>query len=161
MIYEIYSDGATSKNGQEGAKGGWAFSINKIQGENKEWIMSGSGGEYNTTNNRMELTAIIEGLAAVQYLVDDFSSVTIYSDSAYCINCVSQCWYQSWEANDWKNSRKEPVKNKDLWEQLIPYFKDARYTFKKVKGHSGIEENEYVDKLAKEEVKKIYENNNN
>ena len=160
-MYEIYADGATSKNGQAGAKGGWAFSINKIQGENKEWIMSGSGGEYNTTNNRMELTAIIEGLAAVQYLVDDFSSVTIYSDSAYCINCVSQCWYQSWEANGWKNSRKEPVKNKDLWEQLIPYFEDARYTFKKVKGHSGIEENEYVDKLAKEEVKKIYENNNN
>lgn len=155
MIYEIFSDGATSKNGQEGAKGGWAFTINEINEGEKDWLISGSGHEFDTTNNRMELMAIIEGLAAIQHLVDDFSSITIYSDSAYCVNCVSQCWYQNWEANGWINSKKEPVKNRDLWEQLTPYFKDARYTFKKVKGHSGVEDNEYVDKLAKEEIKKI------
>ena len=158
MIYEIYTDGATSKNGQKGAKGGWAFSINEKK-EEKEWIMSGSGGEYDTTNNKMELTAIIEGLAAIQNLVEKESIDTIYvfSDSAYAINCVSQCWYKSWQNNGWRNSKKEPVKNKELWEQLIPYFEDSRYIFKKVKGHSGVEDNEYVDKLAKAAIRKLDE----
>lgn len=155
MNYEIYTDGATSMNGQEGAKGGWAFSIYEPKEEGNEWIMSGFGAEYKTTNNKMELTAIIEGLAAIQYLVNEESQITIYSDSAYAVNCVSQCWYEKWQSNGWRNSKNEPVKNRELWEQLIPYFEDNRYYFKKVKGHSGVEENEYVDKLAKDAIKKM------
>ena len=100
MQYKIFSDGATSKNGQEGAVGGWAF---LIYDEDGNWILRGTGAERNTTNNRMEMTAIIEGLAAIQDFVDDFTTITIYSDSAYCINCVAQCWYVNWQNNGWRN----------------------------------------------------------
>ena len=116
--------------------------------------MSGSGYAYDTTNNKMELKAIIEGLAAVRLLIenDDFNSIYVFSDSAYCVNCVEQKWYAKWQKNGWCNSKKEPVKNKELWKQLIPYFENPQFFFKKVKGHSGIEENEYVDKLAREAI---------
>ena len=109
----------------------------------------------------MEMTAIIEALEAIQYLDKQDSPIIIYSDSAYCINCVAQCWYVSWQKNNWYNSKKEPVKNRDLWEKLIPYFENPKYRFEKVKGHSGLKENEIVDKLAKEAIKKEIERSAN
>lgn len=72
----------------------------------------------------------------------------VYSDSAYIINCYKQKWYNKWQINDWKNSKKEPVANKELWEQLIPYFDNVMFSFEKVPGHAGHVYNEMVDQMA-------------
>lgn len=140
---EIYTDGATSNNGYVGAIGGWAFVII----ENNEIISTKSNYIVEATNNICELTAIIEACLSVKDLNKNF---IVYSDSSYCINCYEQKWYKKWIANDWINSSKKPVANKELWEKLIPFFEDSRFTFKKVKGHSINKWNNYVDKLAVE-----------
>lgn len=81
-------------------------------------------------------------------------TATIYSDSAYIINCITQKWYKKWQTNGWRNSKKEPVANRELWERLIPYFENPRFSFEKVKGHSGEKDwNDYVDRLAVEAKK--------
>ena len=72
----------------------------------------------------------------------------IYSDSAYCINCYKDKWWVKWEQNGWINSKKQPVQNKELWKRLIPFFKDARFIFKKVAAHQNNYWNNYVDELA-------------
>ena len=80
--------------------------------------------------------------------LEPFDKVEVYSDSAYCINCYQQSWWKAWLHNNWVNSKKEPIKNKELWEKLILYFQDARFQFIKVKGHNGDYWNERVDELA-------------
>ena len=148
-MYEVYTDGATSKNGAKDAPGGWAYVIIK---EGKI-IKSDSGGEKGTTNQRMELTAALRACEVIEEL-DSFATVRIYSDSAYLINCYKQNWWKNWRSNGWKNSKKEPVANQDLWEGIIPFFMKAPgYDFIKVKGHAGNETvhsywNDYVDKMA-------------
>lgn len=144
--YEIYTDGSTLGNGKDAAIGGWAFTI--YQGEHK--LTYDYGSACATTNQRMELTAILHGLKSWKNLYEtEFGSCIIYSDSAYCVNCANQHWYDRWESNGWINSQKQPVKNRDLWEELIPFFRDSRITLIKVKGHDGVELNEEVDKLAR------------
>ena len=97
----------------------------------------------------MEMMAIIKGLEALKnHYSADFVIHTVYSDSAYCMNCVNNGWWKTWTNNGWKTSTKEPVKNKELWQKLIPSFENPNIVFKKVKGHNGDEWNEYVDKLA-------------
>lgn len=142
-MIEIYTDGATSKNGSENAVGGFAYIILN----NNEVVYQEAWAVAPATNNQCELWAIIKGC---QYVEKNFSSskVTIYSDSAYCINCYKQKWYKNWIKNGWINSKKQPVKNKDLWELLIPYFENDFFKFEKVKGHSGNLYNEMVDELA-------------
>ena len=76
-------------------------------------------------------------------------SCEVYSDSAYCINCYEQKWYVKWIKNNWINSKGQKVANIDLWEKLIPFFEDADFIFKKVKGHSGLEGNERADAIAR------------
>ena len=148
-MYEVYTDGATSKNGTKDAPGGWAYVIIK---EGKI-IKSDSGGEKGTTNQRMELTAALRACEVIEE-IDSFATVKIYSDSAYLINCYKQNWWKNWRCNGWKNSKKEPVANQDLWEGIIPFFMRAPgYDFIKVKGHAGNETvhsywNDYVDKMA-------------
>ena len=145
-MYEIYTDGATSKNGYEGAVGGAAF-VMLLNGEKiAEW----SSKIEPATNNICEMLAIINACEEVDPMLNEFDKVNIYSDSAYCINCYKQFWWKAWLHNNWVNSKKEPVKNKELWERLIPYFQDARFQFIKVKGHSDNKWNNYVDKLAVE-----------
>ena len=151
--YEIYTDGSCKKNGVKDAVGGWAFIIRRYD-RNGEYIRVWfkSDWESNTTNNRMELTAILRALAWCEdirnfYRCED-DSVYVYSDSAYIINCYTQGWYRKWEKNGWINSKKKPVENRDLWEDLIPWFKLKNYHFKKVKGHAGEELNELVDSMA-------------
>ena len=150
--YEIYTDGSCKKNGTKGAVGGWAFIIRQYDENNKcigEWTKA--DWEDNTTNNRMELTAIIHavrGCGNIMYGERREGSVTVYSDSAYIINCYSQGWYHKWEKNGWINSKKKPVENRDLWEELIHWFKDENIHFKKITGHAGEEYNELVDFLA-------------
>lgn len=146
MSYMIYTDGAVSGNGKTNARGGWAYIV--IHKETGAMIECGSGGELNTTNQRMELKACIEGCEAAKRF-DANGRVEIYSDSAYLINCHSASWWKAWERNGWKNAKKQPVANRDLWENLLPYFKNpAQYSFIKVKGHAGDRYNEQVDRMA-------------
>lgn len=145
-MIEIYTDGATSKNGYDGAIGGCAYIILK----NNEIIHSQAWSLVPATNNQCEMNAIIEGCQYIEENYPTVSSVKIYSDSAYCINCYKQQWYKKWIQNGWVNSKKEAVKNKELWELLIPFFENNKFIFEKVKGHSGNVYNEMVDRMAVE-----------
>lgn len=143
-MYEIYTDGATSKNGYDGAVGGAAFIILQDGVKIFEWNKKIEPA----TNNICEMLAVINACEKASNMMNQFDSAVIYSDSAYIINCYNQFWWKAWLHNNWVNSKKEPVKNRELWERLILFFTDARFRFKKVKGHTGNEWNEYVDKLA-------------
>ena len=110
-----------------------------------------SGGAKNTTNNIMELTAVIEALK----LLKRECIVQVYSDSAYVVNCFNNGWIYNWIKNDWKTSGKESVKNKELWQELYTLTKKHKVTFIKVKGHSDNEFNNRCDALARNEIKKV------
>ena len=139
----IYTDGACSGNP---GPGGWAAIL--IYGENIKEI---SGGSENTTNNIMELTAIIEGLKALKVECE----VQVYSDSAYSVNAFNQGWIYNWMKKGWKTANGEPVKNKELWQELYDLTKKHDVTFNKVKGHSDNELNNRCDELARGEIEKI------
>ena len=145
----IYTDGACSGNP---GPGGWA-AILMAGGAKKEM----SGGERDTTNNRMELMAVIEGLKALKRPC----KVDIYSDSAYVVNAFEQNWIGKWVKNGWKNSAKAEVANSDLWKELISLTAVHNVTFHKVKGHSDNEFNNRCDELAVAEWKKISEGKGN
>ncbi len=104
------------------------------------------GGEINTTNQRMELIACIK---ALEELKTKEYPVEIYSDSAYLVNCMHQRWYEKWQKNGWRNSKKEPVENRELWERLLELIEIYHPKFVKVEGHSGIPLNERADALAR------------
>lgn len=145
----IYTDGATSFNGTEKAIGGWAYVI--INDEDQ--VINGEYGNIiGTTNNICEMTAIIKGCTAA---LEIEGTHTVYSDSSYCINCYEQKWYKRWQENGWINSSSKPVANKALWEQLIPFFENEKFIFRKIKGHSTNKWNNYVDKKAVEAKEKI------
>ena len=139
----IYTDGACSGNP---GPGGWA-SILMAGGVKKEL----SGGERDTTNNRMELMAVIEGLAALKRPC----KVDIYSDSAYVVNAFSQNWIEKWIKNGWKNSAKAEVANSDLWKRLLELTSIHTVTFHKVKGHADNAFNNRCDELAVAEWKRL------
>lgn len=142
----IYTDGSCLGNGRAENCGGYAFII---LNEDEEIISKVSKQELNTTNNRMEMKAIINGISeAINCLNSNDFIIEVYTDSAYIHNCRTQRWYKSWKNNGWKNSKKEPVKNKDLWEILSFFFEDKRFIFNKVKGHAGNKFNELVDTMA-------------
>ena len=141
----IYTDGACSGNP---GPGGWA-AILMAGGAKKEM----SGGERDTTNNRMEIMAVIEGLKALKRPC----KVDIYSDSAYVVNAFEQNWIGKWVKNGWKNSAKAEVANSDLWKELINLTAMHNVTFHKVKGHADNEFNNRCDELAVREWKKISE----
>lgn len=154
MNYKIYCDGATSNNGYENARGGWAY---LILDENDIEIYRFKEGVPSATNNQMELLAAINGLLYLHSIRDisKQDKITVYTDSAYLANCVKQKWYSKWLVNGWINSKKEPVANKNLWKSLIPFFEAENIEFVKVKGHAGNKYNEIVDKMAvsaKEEI---------
>jgi ribonuclease HI len=142
----IYTDGACSGNP---GPGGWGAVL-----IHKDNIKEISGGELTTTNQRMELTAVAEALKALK--VKDWD-VTIYSDSAYFVNAVNNNWLENWQINGWKNSRKEPVANQDLWIEIINLMRLNRVKVKKVKGHSGNQWNERCDQLARNAIKEYTE----
>ena len=110
------------------------------------------------TNNICELVAVIEGCLAAEAILKEYNitepffkpAVIVHSDSAYVINCWKEKWYQNWERNNWKNSKKKPVANKDLWQALLPFFKNRHFIFNKVAGHAGINGMRYVDTKAVE-----------
>ena len=131
----IYTDGACSGNP---GPGGWAAIL--MHGDAKKEI---SGGEAETTNNRMELTAVIEALAALK----EPCEVTLYSDSRYVVDAVNKGWLRSWQLKGWRKKGGE-VKNPDLWERLVPFLQKHRITFVWVKGHAENEFNSRCDELA-------------
>lgn len=133
----IYTDGACSGNP---GKGGWC-AILDYNGIEK--ILSGA--EAQTTNNRMELQAVISGLAALNQpcLVD------VYSDSAYVVNAVLNNWLEDWQRRGWRTAGKEAVKNVDLWQQLLGLLAVHKVTFHKVKGHADNERNNRCDAIAR------------
>ena len=132
----IYTDGACSGNP---GPGGWGAILR--YGEHMKEL---SGGERNTTNNRMELMAVIVGLEALNRPCQ----VELYSDSKYVIDAFEKNWVDSWVKNGWKNSQKKPVKNIDLWKRLLEAKRKHEVHFNWVKGHAGHPENERCDKLA-------------
>ena len=138
----LYTDGACSGNP---GKGGWGAVLiyKNIQ---KEF----SGYEEITTNNRMELTAVIEGLKKLK----EPCIVTVYTDSAYVSNAFLNNWIDKWQLNGWKGSDKKPVLNQDLWKELLELCNINQVTFVKVKGHSDNELNNLCDKLATGEISK-------
>ena len=116
--------------------------------ENKKEI---SGAKKDTTNNIMELTAVIEGLKLLKYPCE----VDLYSDSSYVVNAFLQGWIYNWVKNGWKTSGKEPVKNKEIWEELYNLTKTHKVNFIKVKGHSDNEFNNRCDELARNAIKTL------
>lgn len=133
---ELFTDGACS--GNPGA-GGWG-AILRCNGMEKEL----SGGEAMTTNNRMELSAVIAGLSALKYRCH----VTIYSDSKYVVDAIENGWAKKWRSNGWMRNKKEPALNPDLWEKLLRLLDQHDVQFVWVKGHAGHPENERCDQLA-------------
>lgn len=138
----IYTDGACSGNP---GPGGWGTIL--MYKDIKKEI---SGGSKNTTNNVMELTAVIEGLKMLKFPCE----VKIYSDSAYVVNAFVQKWIYGWLKNGWKTSNKEDVKNKELWQELYEFTKIHNIEFIKVKGHSDNEYNNRCDELARNAIDK-------
>ena len=136
----LYTDGACSGNP---GPGGWG-AVLIFNGIEKEL----SGANPNTTNNIMEITAVIEGLKALKRPCN----VNIYSDSAYVVNCFEKNWINNWIKNNWVNSKKEPVKNKELWLELYNLTKIHKVTFNKVKGHSNVKYNNRCDELARNAI---------
>ena len=139
----IYTDGACSGNP---GPGGWAAVL--IYNENKKEIKK---KKKETTNNIMELTAVIEALKLLKYPCE----VDLYSDSAYVVNGFNQGWIYNWRKNNWRTSSKEPVKNKEIWEELYNLSKIHKVNFIKVKGHSTNELNNRCDELAREAIKNL------
>lgn len=135
----IYTDGGCRGNGKDGAVGGYGCILMY-----KDNIKEIKKGFENTTNNIMEMTAVIDALS----LLKEPCKVKLYSDSAYVVNAFNQGWIEKWQKNGWKNSNKEPVKNKDLWEKLIELTSLHQVEFIKVKGHSDNEYNNRCDELA-------------
>jgi ribonuclease HI len=131
-VLEVWTDGACSGNP---GPGGWAWATKDGR--------QGSGGDRQTTNQRMEIRAALE---AVQVLD---GPLTVVSDSTYVVNCFRDAWWRGWLSRGWVNSAKKPVANRDLWEPLVTAVRDrGDVTFRWVKGHSGDPMNDLVDRLA-------------
>jgi ribonuclease HI len=142
-VVVLYTDGACSGNP---GPGGWGTLL-IWNGKRKEL----SGGDPDTTNNRMEMRAVIEGFKALKKPCH----VKVHSDSALIINAFTKGWIQNWQAKGWKKADKKPVENRDLWEAMIQAAKKHKVSWIKVKGHSDDELNNRVDELAVIESKKF------
>ena len=136
----IYTDGACSGNP---GPGGWGAVL--MYGSHRKEL---SGYAAETTNNRMELLAAVEALKALK----SPCKVDLYSDSAYLVNAWKQHWLDGWRKNGWKNSKKEPVQNQDLWQELLRLAKIHQVNWIKVKGHSDNVENNRCDEMARQAI---------
>jgi len=135
-VVELWTDGACSGNP---GPGGWG-AILVWNGHEREL----SGGEADTTNNRMELMSVIMGLAAITRPMD----VVINTDSAYVEQAFTKGWLEQWQRNGWRTAAKQAVKNQDLWQRLAEEAARHNVSFQRVRGHTGVEMNERADQLA-------------
>ena len=140
---DVYTDGACSGNP---GPGGWAAILK--YGQHAKEI---SGGMSHTTNNRMELFAVISALGALK----EPCRVRVHSDSTYVVNAFNKDWISGWQKNGWKTSDKKPVENQDLWRLLLIAMRKHEVSFHKVPGHADHPENNRCDELAKMEVQKV------
>ncbi len=140
---DIYTDGACSGNPGDG---GWAAILFY-----RNFRREVSGAERDTTNNRMELMAVIKGLG----MLKEPCEVTVYSDSQYCVDAFLQGWVYGWQRNGWRTASRDEVKNVDLWKELLSAMRPHKVTFVKVKGHADNEHNNRCDALAREAIKKL------
>ena len=142
MKVTLYSDG--SARGNPDGPGGYGTVLHYLDSQGTLHGREYSAGYKKTTNNRMELMGVITGLEALTKPCE----VTVVSDSKYVTDAFNSHWIDSWLKNNWKNSKKEPVKNMDLWKRLLEAKKQHQVTFVWVKGHAGHPENERCDELA-------------
>lgn len=148
-MLEYYTDGAASNN--KTRCGGWAW---VYEDENNRVFME-RGSATNTTNNRMEMQALI---AAMEDAVRLQETATFYTDSAYLANCFNQKWYDKWEKNNWMTSKRTPVLNVDLWVRLLELYRNNNFKVVHVKGHSTNKLNNLADKFAVEARKMVEDN---
>jgi ribonuclease HI len=134
----VYTDGACSGNP---GPGGWAWAVAP------DGHPRGAGGEAATTNQRMELTAVLEALRALG-VGSEAGAVEVVSDSTYVVNCFRDRWWANWQRNGWRNAKRQPVANADLWRPLVELVTAGDVRFRWVKGHSGDPMNDLVDALA-------------
>ena len=142
MDVELWTDGACSGNP---GPGGWAAILvaRHADGTTAKQVEL-SGGDPATTNNRMELQAVIEGLRALRRP----AAVTVHIDSSYVMDAITKRWHVGWKARGWKTAAKQPVKNRELWEALLEELERHDVAWRKVRGHAGVELNERCDELA-------------
>lgn len=141
MNVTIYTDGACSGNP---GPGGWCAILVAENKSGQKVEKTLSGGDKGTTNNRMELTSVIEGLSALKVPCD----VTIVSDSKYVCDAFNQKWIHGWASNGWRKSNNKPVLNDDLWKMLFAEVAKHDVSFSWIKGHAGHPENERCDAIA-------------
>ena len=135
----IYTDGACSGNQNENNFGGWGAIL--VYGEHSKEIF---GGEKNTTNNKMELTAVMESLKSLN---KDGLNINIFSDSSYLVECFTKKWYVKWRQNGWKTYQKKPVENRELWEEILSLIeKHSKVNFYRVKGHMNLNNEAQINK---------------
>ena len=144
--YIIHTDGSCLRN--PGGAGGWAAVIETVA---TGAVTEKSGGDPETTNNRMELTAALEALSAVP----EGARIALFTDSQYLKNAFTKFWLPAWKKRGWKKADGEPVLNQDLWMQLDAVFAARRIQFHWVKGHAGNERNERCDELARSEAERF------
>ena len=144
---ELFTDGACKGNP---GLGGWGVLIN-----NSNNFIELKGTQQQTTNNRMELIAVIEGLKSIK----ENENIEITTDSMYVKNGINE-WINNWKRNGWKTAAKKPVKNKDLWQELDELVQNYSINWKWVKGHSGHPGNERADQLANEAIEEFQDKNN-
>ncbi len=141
--WTLVTDGACSGNGTDESRGGWAAILTAPDGA--ETVLT--GGEYPTTNNRMELMAALEGLSATP----EGSEVELVTDSSYLANAIAKGWLDGWQRKGWRTASKQPVANRDLWERMIEELaRHSRVRPTLVRGHAGHPVNERADRLAVE-----------
>ena len=153
---KIYTDGGCSGNP---GPGGWAY---MIIGNRESGVGSGEacilaeqwGAEKNTTNNRMELTAVICALRTLKTLLNPGLRATVYTDSQYVQKGITE-WIVKWKKNSWRTSDKKPVKNQDLWKELDALAADFSIDWEWVPGHAGIEYNELCDRMTQDAIRSI------
>ncbi len=139
-MVEVYTDGACSGNP---GPGGWAALL-RFAGAGRVAERVLTGAEAHTTNNRMELAAVVAALAALK----EPCEVALHTDSAYIVNALNQGWIEAWQRRGWTTADRKPVKNRDLWERLLAETARHSVRFVKVKGHADDELNNRVDRLA-------------
>ena len=142
MLVKIYTDGAA--RGNPDGPGGYGTVLEYVDTKGRLHKKELSQGYVKTTNNRMELMAVIAGLEALNRSCE----VEVYSDSQYVVNAFNQHWVDSWIKKGWKRGKNEPVKNVDLWKRLLEAKQKHNVTFHWVKGHDGHPQNERCDELA-------------
>ena len=130
-ILRIYTDGACANNQGDINFGGWGAILEF--GEHQKELF---GGEANTTNNRMELTAVISALKALK---KTGQTIQVFTDSSYVANCFREKWYESWEKNKWRNAAKKSVENQELWKELLALVRQHDVAFYRVKGYVNLE----------------------